>query len=282
MPHPEPVDPAKLALGEALFNDVRLSRDSNVSCASCHDLRTNGAMARRPAAPPNGQQPSLDTSTVFNAALSFRLNWEGNSRTLEDQAAMVLQRSDIMGGSVEVVLAKLQADRAMRQAFQAAYGRDPDRTSLFGAIATYERSLLTPDSRFDLWLGGDDAALSALELEGYRTFKSIGCVSCHQGVNVGGNLLQRHGVFQDFGSPAPEFVRVPSLRNVATTAPYFHDGSADTLEAAIPTMAAAQLGRDLLPGQVGQLVAFLGTLTGRYQGVPVVSPQAGSPQPARP
>jgi cytochrome c peroxidase len=143
--------------------------------------------------------------------------------------------------------------------------------SLLDAIATYERSLLTPGSRFDRWLGGDSAGLSDQEMHGYRLFKSLGCASCHQGVNVGGNLFQRQGIFHPLTSPNPGILRVPSLRNVATTAPYFHDGSAPTLEDAVRRMAAAQINRTLSEPQVGAIVAFLHTLTGNYRDNPVTA-----------
>jgi cytochrome c peroxidase len=153
--------------------------------------------------------------------------------------------------------------------FGAAYGHAPDRASLLDAITTFERSLLTPGSRFDRWLEGDTGALTDEELSGYQLFKSLGCISCHQGVNVGGNLYQRHGIFHPLGSQKPEILRVPSLRNVATLAPYFHDGSAPTLEDAVRKMALAQLDRTLSEQQVTAVVAFLKTLTGAYHDVPV-------------
>jgi cytochrome c peroxidase len=128
---------------------------------------------------------------------------------------------------------------------------------------------VTPGGRFDRWLGGDRSALSQAELEGYRLFKSLGCSSCHQGVNIGGNLIERQGIFHPLVRAAPETVRVPSLRNVATTAPYFHDGSAQTLEDAVRRMADAQLDRTLTDQQIALLVAFLRTLTGNYRGSPV-------------
>jgi len=152
-----------------------------------------------------------------------------------------------------------------------AYSHEPDRASLLDAIATYERSLLTPGSRFDRWLGGDTAALSAEEQDGYQLFKSLGCVSCHQGVNIGGNLFERHGIFHPLASPKPEILRVPSLRNVATTPPYFHDGSALTLHEAVRQMATAQLDQTLSDQQIEAIVAFLQTLTGTYRGAPVVA-----------
>jgi cytochrome c peroxidase len=212
------------------------------------------------------------TLTVFNAALNFRLNWEGNFRTLEAQAESSLTNHANLGTSIDEVLAKLNADPDEVSQFETVYGRRPDRSNLLDAIATFERSLLTPGSRFDRWLQGDPRALTDEELAGYQLFKSLGCISCHQGVNLGGNLYQRHGVFHPLGSPEPEILRVPSLRNVATLAPYFHDGSAPTLDDAVRKMALAQLDRTLSDPQVIAIVGFLKTLTGCYHGAPVVAP----------
>ena len=169
------------------------------------------------------------------------------------------------------VVKKLDADPAMAHRFTEAYGHPPDRTSLLDAIAIFERSLVTPGSRFDRWLEGDTAALSVAEWKGYQLFKSLGCVSCHQGVNVGGNLFERHGIFHPLASPKPEILRVPSLRNVVMTAPYFHDGSAATLDEAVRKMAFSQLDDTLTDQQVDAIVAFLRTLTGIYRGVPVTA-----------
>lgn len=209
---------------------------------------------------------SFDTLTVFNAARNFRLNWEGNFRSLEAQAESSLENPANLGTSVAEVVRKLNADPQMVSQFQAAYGRRPDRASFLDALATFERSLVTPGSRFDRWLEGDASALTPAELDGYALFKSLGCSSCHQGANVGGNLFERHGIFHPLASPDPAIVRVPSLRNVAVTAPYFHDGSAPTLGDAVHEMARAQLDRTLSDQQVDSLVAFLKTLTGIYRG----------------
>jgi cytochrome c peroxidase len=269
VPPPPEADPRKLALGEHLFGDHRLSTDGKLACSSCHDLRTNGASGGQTVGQ-DGSKPPFDTLTVFNAALSFRLNWEGNFRDLGAQAESSLENPVNLRTSVDEVLRKLNADPQMVQQFRAAYGRAPDRASLLDALVTFERSLLTPGSRFDRWLGGDASALSPGELGGYQLFKSLGCSSCHQGVNVGGNLFERQGVFRPLVPGKPEVVRVPSLRNVATTPPYFHDGSAPTLEEAVRKMAAAQLDRTLTDQQVDSLIAFLKTLTGTYRGVAVV------------
>jgi cytochrome c peroxidase len=271
VPPPPSADPLKLTLGERLFADPRLSGDGSRACSWCHDVRTNGADHNRRDKAFDGSEILLNTSTVFNAALSFRLNWEGNFRTLETQAEALLDNRRILGTSVEEVLEKLSADPEMARQFEVAYGHGPDRASLLDAITTYERSLVTPGSRFDRWLGGDAAALSAEELNGYQLFKSLGCISCHQGVNVGGNLFERHGIFHPLASPKPEILRVPSLRNVATTPPYFHDGSAPTLHEAVRRMANAQLDQTLSDQQIEAIVAFLNTLTGTYRGAPVVA-----------
>lgn len=272
VPAPPATDPLRLALGERLFRDDRLSDDGRRSCLSCHDIRTNGIDGKTHDVGRNGTVLLMNTNTVFNAALSFRLNWEGNERTLEQQAEHTLTNPKILGTSVDNVIARLGADPEMVRQFSEAYGHGPDRASLLDAVATYERSLLTPDSRFDRWLQGDTAALSGQEQKGYWLFKSLGCVSCHQGVNIGGNLFERHGIFHPLAAPKPEILRVPSLRNVATTPPYFHDGSAPTLEDAVRRMASAQLDQSLPDGQIDAIAAFLKTLTGTYRGVPVRAP----------
>ena len=265
IPPPPVQDPRQVALGNRLFHDPRLSHDNTLSCNSCHDLATNGASASRPSPTPGAIE--LNIPTVFNAALSFRLDWEGDQRTLEGQVEQTLAKT--MGSSVEEALHKLRADPNVARQFREAFGREADGAALLGAIADYERTLLTPGSRFDRWLSGDVNAITAEEFAGYQLFKSLGCVSCHQGVNVGGNMFQRHGIFHPLASPKPEIVRVPSLRNVAVTPPYFHDGSAPTLPQAVKAMGYAQLDRTLTDDQTKAIVAFLNTLTGTYLGKPV-------------
>jgi cytochrome c peroxidase len=269
IPEAASADPRKIALGERLFGDTRLSRDNAHSCSSCHDLRTNGASKNSHEVGLNGAVLSLNTLTVFNAALSFRFGWEGKFRALESHTTASLESPRILGISASEAAEKISADSGMRRAFVAAYGRGPDAANLLDAMASFERTLITPGSRFDRWLAGDTTALSAAELNGYRLFKSLGCVSCHQGVNIGGNLYQRHGIFHPLASPQPEILRVPSLRNVATTPPYFHDGSAPTLDDAVRKMGLAQLNSTLTDQQVTAIVAYLQTLTGNYRGVPV-------------
>jgi cytochrome c peroxidase len=263
IPPPPAADPRKLALGERLFNDPRLSAEGNLSCSSCHDLRTNGAGRGNP---PHGSSIKLNILTMFNASFNFRLNWEGNFRSLRAQAESSLENPANLHTSADEVAVRLNADPAIASEFRAAFGHAADRDSVLDALVTFEESLVTPGSRFDRWLTGDTSALSHEELTGYRLFKSLGCSSCHQGRNVGGNLFAKQGVFRPLVEGSPEIVRVPSLRNVATTAPYFHDGSAATLEEAVRRMAAAQLDRTVTDQQVASVVAFLRTLTGNYRG----------------
>jgi cytochrome c peroxidase len=270
-------DPQRLLLGERLFSDRRLSHGNTHSCSSCHDITTNGASANV-LDTPRSEPMALNTLTVFNASLSFRLNWEGKFRSLEEGAEHTLRNPAIMASSADEVVSKLRADPEAVQQFRDAYGREPDVAAVLDAIATYERSLVTPGSRFDRWLLGEADAITPEELSGYQLFKSFGCISCHQGVNVGGNLFQRHGIFHPLGSPQPVLLRVPSLRNVATTAPYFHDGGAPTLPQAVKAMGIAQLDRVLTEPQIAAIVAFLNTLTGTYRGQ-LLRPASSRPRP---
>jgi cytochrome c peroxidase len=272
IPAPPPANPLITTLGERLFEDPRLSGGNARSCITCHDIRLNGASGTKRVTAINGSQLRYQPLTVFNAALSFRLSWEGRYRTLEEQALASLLNPKIMASNINDVLGKLRLDRGIVSQFEDAFGHGPDGRSLVEAIATFERSLLTPGSRFDRWLAGDQTALSYQELDGYHQFKSLGCIACHQGVNVGGNLFERRGIFAPL-TPSdadtaefPAFLRVPSLRNVAAMAPYFHDGSAPTLADAVRKMSRAQLNSSPSDAQVQAIVAFLESLTGNYRG----------------
>jgi cytochrome c peroxidase len=266
MPPAPALDPRKVRLGDRLFSDIRLSRDNSRSCSSCHDISANGASTKRRDVDLSGAELPLNTLTVFNATQNFRFGWEGKYRDVEADVTASLINPRIMGSDLDTIAQKLNQDPAMRVGFFAAYGRGPDGGNIVDALVSFEKTLVTPGSRFDRWLAGDSAALSSEELEGYHQFKSLGCVSCHQGVNIGGNLFQRHGIFHPLASPDPVILRVPSLRNVATTPPYFHDGSAPTLDDAVRKMGRAQLNATLTDPQVNAIVAFLHSLTGQYRG----------------
>ena len=289
------LDAAKVQLGEMLFHDVRLSRSDALACASCH-LLAEGGDDNRPLSPgSDGELLNFNAPTVFNAALSFRLNWRGNFRTLEEQNEAVLLNARLMNTNWGELLPKLHADEAYREAFATVYRSDPAPAYVLDALATFQRSLITPNARFDRYLRGERDAITPEEERGYQLFKDYGCVACHQGVNVGGNLFQRFGIFHDpfaqgsirtadlgrftiTGKADDRFVfRVPSLRNVAVTAPYFHDGRAQTLELAIEEMARSQLGRLLTAREVELIAGFLHTLTGEYRGRPLSD--GADPQP---
>jgi cytochrome c peroxidase len=276
---------AKVALGERLFRDARLSHGDTVSCESCHRLEQSGDDGRARSAATSGLMLDFNTPTVFNAALNFRLNWRGNFRTLEEHNEAVLLDKALMNTTWQELLPKLRSDPLYRQGFADVFGAAPERENVLVALGAFQRSLITPNSRFDRFLEGDRTAITADEEQGYRLFKSHGCIACHQGVNVGGNLFQRFGIFANpFASQTTEtdgdlgrFVitrreqdrhvfRVPSLRNVAVTPPYFHDGRTATLEEAVETMARNQLGRVLSKPDVDLIVKFLRTLTGEYRG----------------
>ena len=266
IPRPPHVDPAVLALGARLFGDPHLSGHGRVSCQSCHDLATNGADHRVLDRGDDGLADPLNTPTVYNAALSFRLNWRGNAPDLVAQAAMAFKDPHLMGGSLDHAAASVAADPTLARLFRKAYGRRPDAAGILDALARFETTLLTPDSPFDRYLAGDKAALDPQARAGYELFQELGCSSCHQGVNLGGNLWQPHGVFSPATATRMGILRVPSLRNVAATAPYFHDGSAATLGDAVSDMARSQLGRSLSDEQTASILAFLDSLTGRIDG----------------
>jgi cytochrome c peroxidase len=284
VPRDVPFDPDKVRLGEMLFRDVRLSHGNVLACASCHVLAEGGDDNRARSPGSDGELLDFNAPTVFNVALSFRLNWRGNFRTLEEQNEAALLNPHLMNTTWEELLPKLRADQAYENAFARIYGGAPAPAQVLDALAAFQRSLTTPDGRFDRHLRGERDAITPEEESGYQLFKDYGCVACHQGVNVGGNLFQRFGIFRDpfahgpirpadlgrftiTDDPDDRFVfRVPSLRNVAVTAPYFHDGRAETLEQAIEEMARSQLGRVLNAQEIELIAGFLRTLTGEYRG----------------
>ena len=278
-----PAEPKPLVeLGRKLFHEKALSGDGSVACANCHDLAKGGEDGRALSLGVAGKQGEINAPTVLNAALNIAQFWDGRAKTLEDQVDGPVQHPLEMGGDWSSIEQKLAKDPTYRAEFQAALGAEPSRAGVKLAIAAFERMLITVDAPFDRWLRGDKNALSAEQREGYELFKAAGCVACHQGQNAGGNMYQRFGVFgnyfQDRGNitkadygrfnvthaEADRHVfRVPSLRNVELTAPYFHDGSAETLPKAVKVMARYQLGKTLSDDQISKIVAFLKSLTGR-------------------
>jgi cytochrome c peroxidase len=267
---PVVIDAPRASLGERLFRDPRLSHDGAVSCTSCHDLEAHGGGDGLAHSALDGRPPGpINVPTVFNVGLNFRWSWTGRWQLMADQIDAAMRAPHAMATPMEDVV-PLLAD-GYSEDFAAVYPDGLTVSNVRDALTEYLRSLTTPHARFDQFLNGDPDALTEDELRGWALFREIGCVSCHQGVNIGGNLFQRFGVVESpdpDAAPEVRVFRVPSLRNVALTAPYFHDGRAATLEDAVQTMARVQLGRQLRPDQVEVLVAFLRTLTGDRPGHP--------------
>jgi cytochrome c peroxidase len=265
-------DAALVALGRSLFSDRRLSRSGTMSCSSCHDLTTSGASPRALDRGDNGQFMRFNTPTIFNAVYSHRLNWKGRTKSLPALVKRSFHYSQSVSGN-RVVLERLGKDHRTVSAFRARFGRQPNLDDASVAISAYLETLVTPNAPFDRWLGGDPGALSAAQQRGYRRFKSLGCASCHQGVQMGGNLFQRSGIYSPLTRTDPGALRVPSLRNIAVTAPYFHDGSAATLPEAIARMGKSQLGVPLTWADIADIASFLTSLTGSFEGRALTAPR---------
>jgi cytochrome c peroxidase len=274
-------DPARAQIGRQLFKDGRLSANGKTSCLSCHDLTHGGADSRVYSIGFSGVLTAVNAPTVLNAALNFKQFWNGRADSLEAQIDSVVRNPVEMGSKWSDVVAKISVDGNYRGAFASSYGDGVTKENIENALATYERTLVTPNSRFDRYLRGDANAISDDEKSGYVKFKRYGCIACHQGMNVGGNMFQKFGVMGDYlaerGNPTEadmgrylvtgeegdkEVFKVPSLRNVARTAPYFHDGSAKTLDAAVDVMFRYQLGRVASKEDKADIIKFLNTLNG--------------------
>jgi cytochrome c peroxidase len=280
-------DPARAKIGRQLFLDVRLSANGRVSCANCHDLAKGGVDGRVHSTGFSGKPTGVNTPTVLNAAFNFRQFWNGRADSLEAQIDAVVQNPIEMGSTWDDVVATVSQDSNYQRSFAASYRDGVSKDNIKNALATYERTLITPNSPFDRYLRGDRNAISDEEKAGYLKFKQYGCVACHQGVNVGGNMFQKFGVMGDYfakrGGPAEadmgrylvtgeegdkHVFKVPSLRNVAQTAPYFHDGTAKTLDEAVDVMFMYQLGRVASKEDKAAIIKFLNTLSGDLQQMP--------------
>jgi cytochrome c peroxidase len=291
LPKAPALDPDKVALGERLFNDPILSGRKKFACSSCHDLSSGGTIRLPRTIGYNGKMHDFNAPTLFNVAVNYRLGWRGSFTKLEDQNDAVMIDPNLMAADWPALVETLNESTDYRRLFRKIYRRRIDRADVLDALVTFQRSLVTPDARFDRYLRGDATAISELERHGYMLFKTYGCTSCHQGRNIGGNLFEKFGVFRDAAAPTggqrasggsertelgrfaamsleedKSVFRVPSLRNVAITAPYFHDGRVWSLASAVRLMSKLQLGRTAPPEDIDAMVAFLRTLTGEYKG----------------
>ncbi len=288
LPLAAPLDSRKVELGQRLFHDTGLSGDGSVSCAQCHKLDSGGTDRLVHSRGIGGKEGGINAPTVFNSGFNFRQFWNGRAETLEEQVDGPLQHPAEMGATWPQAIATLSKDPSYRAAFADIYRDGIQPRNVRDAIATFERSLVTPNSRFDRFLRGDHAALNEEEQAGYRLFKQMGCASCHQGMNIGGNTYQKLGIMEDYFTARGNIseadlgrfsitkqeddryvFKVPSLRNIALTPPYLHDGSANTLEDVVRVMARYQLGEQIDTDDLKKMVAFLHTLTGEYRGKPL-------------
>jgi cytochrome c peroxidase len=277
------MDGEKNRLGKRLYHDVRLSSGNSLSCASCHPLEGWGVDGLPTSVRDHGPGNRLNTPTVFNALFNIAQYWNGRVANLEELVEEEVRVQ--LGSDWNDVVRKISQDEGYRQDFARLYRGGIRGENLRDALAEFLRSLITPNSRFDRHLRGESGAITAEEQAGYALFKGLGCISCHQGVNLGGNMFHQSGFFAALDRDDPSIesgeadrftvtgiaedrrvFKVPGLRNVARTAPYFHEGYVTTLEEAVTVMARTQLGRELSERERSLLVVFLRTLDGTLYG----------------
>ncbi len=289
LPESLPTDARKVALGERLFNDKRLSADNTLACSGCHAEDKAGTDNRRFAEGIRKQFGDINAPTTFNAVFNTRQFWDGRAANLQEQAGGPPLNPIEMGSKDwNEIIAKLAVDPDLTAAYAALYPGGWTAAGITDAIAEYEKTLITPNSRFDKWLKGDDKALTQAELDGYQRFKAYRCSSCHVGRAVGGQSFEymdlKADYFKDRGNPLNSDVglkgftkkpedqhrfKVPTLRNVELTAPYLHDGTVTTLDDAVRIMGTYLSGMPIPEGDRALIVSFLRTLTGEYKGKPL-------------
>ena len=305
-PSNEPIQPiqsakitnqAKVELGKQLFFDPRLSKSGFISCNSCHNLSMGGSDNLSTSIGHNWQQGPINSPTVLNSSLNLAQFWDGRAADLKAQAGGPIANPMEMGFTHNLAVDVLDSIPQYKESFKKVYGKKSvDIDQVTDAIAAFEETLVTPNARFDKWLKGDKKALNKDELAGYTLFKEVGCTACHNGSAVGGNSFQKMGLVEAYATQNPaEGVagltgndadrmkfKVPTLRNVELTYPYFHDGAYWNLEEAVDVMARLQLGRKLEKKQITQITAFLKTLTGEQPSfsMPILPPStAMTPRP---
>lgn len=296
---PDNLSADKIELGKKLFFDPRLSKSGWISCNSCHNLMLSGTDNLVSSIGHQWAQGPINAPTVFNAVYSISQFWDGRALDLVEQAGGPIANPGEMASSHQLAADVLNTIPGYVTEFRDVYGGDSISIGMVtDAIAEFERTLVTPNSRFDLWLKGDENALSDEEKEGYRLFKLTGCAGCHNGPAAGGRAYQKMGSFNRYETENPSIGRqavtgdrvdrmrfkVPSLRNVELTYPYFHDGQVKTLEEAVDTMAWVQLNRKFSRTGNAKVVAFLKTLTGELPRIvlpilPPSGPDTPAPQP---
>lgn len=299
VPAPKAVNPAAVELGKKLWFDPRLSKSGFISCNSCHNLSMGGSDNLKTSIGHNWQQGPINSPTVLNSRLNLAQFWDGRAKDLKEQAAGPIANPGEMAFTHELAVETLNAIPGYVKEFKDVFKVDKiTLDEVTTAIAAFEETLVTPNSRFDQWLDGDKKALTKDELAGYQLFKESGCVACHNGPNLGGNSFQKMGLVQAYktantaqgrmdvtGKDADRLnFKVPTLRNVELTYPYFHDGEAATLTEAVDLMGRLQLGREFTKDENGKIVAFLKTLTGQQpqMALPILPPSVDKTPKPRP
>jgi cytochrome c peroxidase len=291
--------PQLAELGKKLYFDPRLSRSGFISCNSCHNLSMGGADNLKTSIGHNWQKGPINAPTVLNSSMNVAQFWDGRAPTLKAQAGGPIANPGEMAFTHELAVEMLSTIPGYVIDFQRAFGPGAiDIDKVTTAIAAFEETLVTPNSRFDRWLRGERRAINLEEEAGYVVFKSSGCTLCHNGPAAGGTSFRKMGVVEPYrtdnpsegrvavtGRDADRFnFKVPTLRNVELTYPYFHDGAADTLAEAVDVMGRIQLGKRYTPDELRKIVAFLKTLTGDQPSVtiPLLPPSSDTtprPQP---
>ncbi|QFR49153.1 cytochrome-c peroxidase [Sulfurimonas lithotrophica] len=273
------VDEKKAQLGKELFFDTILSLDNSVSCATCHDIEKGGDDGLVFSIGINGRQGDINAPTVFNSIYNFRQFWNGRAKDLKEQAKGPIENPLEMGNNFGNLIEVL-SNTPYRKRFNALYKDGITADNIADAIAEYEKTLITPESAFDKYLNGDEDAITKEQKEGYEVFKDVGCITCHHGINIGGNLYNKFGVIESATSKRKGryevtqnkediyYFKVPSLRNIEKTAPYLHDGRYDKLEDVVKFMSKYQLGRAITDTEIDKIVKFLHSLSGKIpQGI---------------
>jgi len=267
------VNMKKVALGEKLFFDTILSADNTISCANCHDIENGGDDGLKFSFGINGQEGDINAPTVLNSVYNFKQFWNGRARDLAHQAEGPIENPIEMGHEFNKIIHHLK-QTSYKKEFDSLYADGITKNNITDAIAEFEKTLITPNAPFDRYLKGNISAITQEEKEGYELFKSKGCIACHHGINIGGNLFNKFGVMEDAKSKRlgryeitkeeadKYYFKVPSLRNIEYTAPYLHDGRFDTLEDVVKFMARYQLGRTVTKDEIQKIVCFLKSLNG--------------------
>lgn len=274
IPLTQDYDYQKALIGKKLFYDTRLSHDDTISCATCHNLELGGDDNLSVSFGINGAKSTRNSLSVFNSRYNIFQFWDGRANSLSEQISGPIHNPAEMGTNFNEVIFKLKDDEQYQKEFNSLYDDGLTEENLKDAIVEFEKALTTPNSKFDRYLRGEKNILDENELKGYTLFKDYGCISCHNGVNIGGNIMQKIGILEKFNTEDyglynitkneedKYYFKVPSLRNIELTSPYFHDGRVDKLDEAVKVMLQLQVGFPLEEENIENIVKFLKTLTG--------------------